>query len=169
MIRSGRPLCLPPEFAQEDFLSAAKSALKGKTCIRLLAMHHLQQGKTQTEAAEQVGTRQQNVQKWLNRYRKSGLQGLTAKTGQGRKAQLTLSQEVEFKRLFELKQAESEGGSLTGYDACLLLAAHFTPLSQSSAYRLLHKVGLSWITGRDIHPKHNAEAQADFKKTLSTR
>ena len=91
---------------------------------------------------------------------------MTAKTGQGRKAQLTLSQEVEFKRLFELKQAESEGGSLTGYDACLLLAAHFTPLSQSSAYRLLHKVGLSWITGRDIHPKHNAEAQADFKKNF---
>ncbi len=39
--------------------------------------------------------------------------------------------------------------------------------ANSTVYKLMHKVGLSWISGRTHHPKQNLEEQETFKKTLN--
>lgn len=34
-----------------------------------------------------------------------------------------------------------------------------------SVYKLLHRLGFSWITSRSRHPKQSQQKQEDFKKT----
>ncbi|MFI0435987.1 MAG: winged helix-turn-helix domain-containing protein [Parachlamydiaceae bacterium] len=42
-------------------------------------------------------------------------------------------------------------------------------MSNGSLYRLLHRAGLSWMTGRSQHPKADLERQEAFKKTLKKK
>lgn len=166
MTKRGRRLTLSAEFLNEDFLSNSKTAKHPNTCIRLLAMHHIQQGDSLKEAADKVCACDRTVQIWLRNYRAEGLSGLENRPGQGRKPLLSESEAQQFKRMFLQAQAQKEGGRLIAKDAAALLAQHFVAHKPAAVYTLLHRLGLSWISGRDINPKADGVAQEAFKKTL---
>ncbi|TEW53788.1 winged helix-turn-helix domain-containing protein [Psychromonas sp. RZ22] len=54
---------------------------------------------------------------------------------------------------------------LIGSDIQSFILEHFGyQYHLSSVYKLLHRLGFSWITSRSKHPKQSIEAQEDFKK-----
>jgi len=166
----GRPIELEGNFAHENFLGLAKKEKDAKAYKRFLALHHIQEGNTYVEAGQKVGAHWRSVQDWVKSYNKQGLESLQYHKREGRKPLLDKSFHEEFKRLIEEVQFKKEGGRLKGEDARQLLKEHFSiSYSLPSTYRWLHAVGLSWITGRDCHPKMNQEAQEEFKKNLAKR
>ena len=105
--------------------------------------------------------------KWVRRYRDKGVEGLKEGRRSGRPRLIDKGQQEQFKSLFLNAQANRMGGRLTGKEANEIVQEQFAvSYSQSGIYVLLHKCGLSWITGRSRHPAHDAQAQAEFKKTL---
>jgi transposase len=59
----------------------------------------------------------------------------------------------------------SRGGRLVGTDIQSFIEHNFGyKYHLSSVYKLLHRLGFSWITSRSKHPKQSIEAQQDFKK-----
>ncbi|MEG3756278.1 winged helix-turn-helix domain-containing protein, partial [Psychromonas arctica] len=58
-----------------------------------------------------------------------------------------------------------KGVRLVGTDIQLFIAENFGyQYHLSSVYKLLHRLGFSWITSRTKHPKQSPGAQEDFKK-----
>jgi transposase len=156
-----------PQFYEEDFLKAAKEETDVRVYKRLLGLHHFQQGKSYEEISQMLCVHWRSVNEWIKRYRDGGLKGLKNQKGQGRNFILSESDEAFFKQLFIEAQTLKEGGRLTGEDAQKMLEERLgCSYSLRSTYRLLHRVGLSWITGRDIHPHANHLEQEAFKKTL---
>lgn len=163
----GRPLKVSDKFWTEDFLGAAKEEKNAKAYTRLLALYHAQQKRSYAEIAKLLCIHTRSIHSWVKRYTLAGLEGLERRPGQGRKKCLNQEEEARFKALFMQEYEKKAGGRLTGEDAQRLLEQHFShAYSLRTAYRLLHRVGLSWITGRDIHPNCDPAAQEAFKKTL---
>ena len=162
-----RPIEVEERFWKEDFLVMAKKEKNAKVYTRFLALYHVQEQKTYSEIAGLLKINTRSVQAWVKRYTVEGIKGLQPRSGQGRKHLLSEEEATLFKKCFLQKQALKAGGRLTGEDARQLLEQLFSrTYSLKTAYRTLHRVGLSWITGRDIHPDCNPQEQEDFKKTL---
>ena len=164
-----RPIEVEAKFWKEDFLEMAKKEPKAKVYIRLLALHHVQEKKSYSQISQLLKVSTRSIQGWVKRYALKGIEGLQSQTGQGRKHALTEKEAARFKEVFLETQELKAGGRLTGEDARQLLEQLFSrTYSLKTAYRTLHRVGLSWITGRDIHPDCNAQEQEEFKKTLTS-
>ena len=72
-----------------------------------------------------------------------------------------------FKEEFLEKQKNLSGGRLIGKDALELLSEKYGKrYSKNHIYYVLKKMGLSYISGRSVHPKADKEAQESFKKSL---
>jgi transposase len=157
-------------FYNENFLNAANLEKNVRVYKRLLGLHHFQQGKSYSEVGKLIGVHWRSVQDWMNRYTESGMLGLQNQPGSGRKRLLGNDDESKFKQLFTDAQAQKACGRLIGKSAQALVEEHFgCSCSLRSAFRLLHRVGLSWVTGRDIHPNSDVRKQDEFKKTLKYR
>jgi transposase len=63
--------------------------------------------------------------------------------------------------------SESEqGGRLTGGDIIDYIKETFDiEYHPGSVYKLLHRLGFSWITSRSRHPQQSQQVQENFKKT----
>ncbi|ASD69772.1 hypothetical protein B1L02_23315 [Pseudoalteromonas piscicida] len=60
------------------------------------------------------------------------------------------------------------GGRLTGYRIKQYIEDEFNVSYHPNAiYKLLEKLGFSWITSRSRHPKQSEQVQQDFKKTAN--
>ena len=64
---------LPQGFKNEKFYDHYKNEQRGAAKIRLLAMHHLQQGHSLSDISAFIGDTDQSVREWVNWYRKGGL------------------------------------------------------------------------------------------------
>ena len=156
---------LSEAFFKEDFQNQARHALDNRECIRLLGLRLLQKGLPETEVADLLDVHPQAVYKWLCRYKEGGAESLKDRGGRGRKNILTDEQEQRFKSAVLELQEQREGGRVVGRDIKEMLSKEFgIDCVNSTVYRLLHKVGLSWISGRTCHPESDPEAQEAFKK-----
>lgn len=163
----GRPLILPKGFDKHDFLSLMKKETYGRNRIRLLAMHHIQSGKSLKETSELVKSHRGTVQSWLQRFREFGFEGIfeSKRTGAPRK----LNQDQEdfvFKKIKELSESKS-GECITGIELHQILSDKYNiQCSLRTVYNLVHKLGFSWITSRSTHPKSDVTKQKEYKKNL---
>ena len=58
-------------------------------------------------------------------------------------------------------------GRIKCADVVLLIEKEYkVKYSESNMYKILHKLGFSWITSRSIHPKQAPEKQEEFKKNF---
>ena len=161
---------LPKTFFEKDFKDQARSASDNRECIRLLGLRLLQKGLPETEVANLLDVHPQAVYKWLCRYKQGGVESLKDQGGRGRKNTLTEEQEHKFKSAVLTLQEQREGGRIVGRDIKEMLKNDFgIECADSTVYTLLHKVGLSWISGRTHHPNSDLEVQDAFKKTSKTR
>ena len=157
---------LPARFFEENFHSAARHALDNRECIRLLGLAFLQQKRSVKETAKAFNVSSNAVHEWVHRYKCGGLQALKDQGGRGRKKCLPVEEEGAFKAAVMEAQQKKEGGSITGQEVENLLKERFhVECKKTAVYSLLHRVGLSWISGRSRHKEQNQEAQTAFKKT----
>ncbi len=148
-----------------NFFQLAKRESHPRVRIRLLALGHLQSGKTKTEVTDIFRVTFPTLRAWILRFIAEGLNGLQEKKGKGRKRKLPWSQEENFRQQVEALQKSREGGRIRGQDVQLLLKEKFcVDHALPSVYHVLKRCGLSWISARSKHPKSDPQAQEDFKK-----
>ncbi|ENM5740037.1 winged helix-turn-helix domain-containing protein, partial [Vibrio mimicus] len=94
-----------------------------------------------------------------------GLEGLQEKPHSGRPPRLTQEQRQHVKDYVTAHAINDQGGCLQARDIGIYIENNFgVTFQRSGIYRLLHDIGLSWITTRSKHPKQSVEAQEAFKK-----
>lgn len=106
---------------------------------------------------------------WVRKFEEGGPDCLlSTKPGRGRKARVTSDLRSEFRETVITLQADRKGGRVIGQDIVNLVKEKYAvQYSVSGIYKLLSRMGLSWVSGRSIHPKADLEAQESFKKTLN--
>jgi putative transposase len=120
---------------------------------------------TREQIAGALGRSRQFVDEWVGRYRKLGLGGLQARKSPGRPPKLSAEQRAAFKARMLAGPTAADGGrcTLRGKDAKRIVQIEFgKPLSLSTAYELLHKVGLSHLRPRPRHRKNDPEAMKQW-------
>ena len=161
-----RSLILPSTFETHNFLSLMRRESNPRHRFRLLAMHHLQQGKTLKEVAQIVQYHWKTVQSWLARFRACGFEGLydAPRVGTPKKISPDVEQWLTNK-LMSLCQ-EKTGGYITGQELqTLLLEEKQVKCRLKTVYNTWHRLNFSWVSSRSMHPKSNPDSQAAYKKT----
>ena len=156
---------------QHDFDKIAKaSGVKASEKLRFLALAHVKDGKSFSEAARMIRVCPRTVIVWVQRFRKNGINGLKERYGGGPQPYLALDKHEEFRQSVLKLQTSRIGGRIRGEDVRELLETKYNICcSLSTVYNTLKRVGLVWITGRSKHLKGNEEAQIAFKKTFEVK
>ena len=156
------------DLSDQNFLVAYRRETNAQGKIRLLALHHLQSGKSIKEVSDIVCTTRKTVHSWLTWYQNNGVNRLVERVkGRGRKPLAELSKEEIQSGIIAL-QEEREGGRITGDDIIdWLYETHGIRYAKGTIYNFLHRMGVSWISARSKHPKQDEAKQASFKKNLS--
>ena len=108
-----------------NFFQLAKRESHPRIRIRLLALGHLQSGKTKSEVIDMFQITFPTLRQWLLRFIAEGIVGLREREGKGRKRKLSPAQEEEFIQQIELLQQGREGGRIRGQDVQVLLKEKF--------------------------------------------
>ena len=135
--------------------------------VRLLAMHHIQMGKSLGKVADIVQHHYQTVHSWLKRFRNDGFSGLLESPRSGAPKKINPEQECWLhNKLLSLSQ-EKQGGYITAKELLeILITEHNANCKLRTVYNTIHRLGFSWITSRSIHPKANEDVQAIYKKNF---
>jgi len=148
-----------------NFFQLAKRERDVRMHARLLALGHLESGKTKTEVVDMFKIRFPTLREWLTRFIAEGVEGLRDKPGKGRKRKLSAEKEEEFRQEVERLQEKLGGGRVRGQDVQVLLEEKFCiEHALPSVYHVLERCGLSWMSARSKHPKSDPAVQEDFKK-----
>lgn len=150
-----------------DFLSLYRCESNARGKVRLLALHHVQQGKEIKEVSKMLCVTCKTVSIWLSWYKDGGIKRILSKPiGRGCKKKIELAKE-ELQSGITTLQEERAGGRIIGDDIIEWIKENYqTEYSKGHVYNLLKSMGISWISVRSKHPKHNLEAQESFKKNL---
>jgi len=105
---------LPEGFDKYDFRELMKEDSNKRNSIRLLAMHHFQQGKSVLLVSEMVQHHYQTVSRWLCRFKKSGLSGLLESPRSGAPRKLNVSDEKWIQEAISKLAKSKTGGYITG-------------------------------------------------------
>lgn len=160
-----RPLHLPTDFKTYDFLSMINAEANGRKSIRLLAMYHLQLGKSLADVAKIVGVHWKTVQVWISKFRKLGLLSIDDAPRCGAPKKITGDAEKWLSDKIQTLSEAKEGGYITGHELHNLLHEKYgINCSLKTIYNKLHQLNFSWITSRSIHPKTSIEEQDEYKK-----
>lgn len=163
----GRKLTLPNGFEKHDFLKIMKKTKHGRNRIRLLAMHHIQLGKSLKMVSKIVQSHWVTVQKWLKRFKDHGFDGLYESKRSGAPRKIQKREDKFISETLSTLSTAKTGGYTTGKEIHkILIDKYSVQCSLKTIYNALHRLNFSWITSRSIHPKSNIETQEQYKKTL---
>ena len=140
------------------------------TC-RILAIAHVLDGVSRTEAAEACGMDRQTLRDWIHRYNAAGVAGLADLPRSGRTAALSAEQQAEFRALVLAGPELARDGVVRWrcIDLRSVIAKRFeVTMHERSVGKLLRRLELSRVQPRPYNPKQNLEAQEAFKKTSPT-
>jgi transposase len=158
---------LPSNFYNYDFNILYKSEQNPKNKIRLLAMLHLQEGKSLQSISEALKTPYPTIHTWLQNFRKNGLKGLYIKTTRYKVPKITDDIKNWIAEFMKKLYSSEVGGSITGKQLLSIVKKHFNvECCLQTIYNTLHSLNLSWISCRSKHPKSDLEVQELYKKTL---
>jgi len=93
----------------------------GRKSVRLLAMHHLQLGKSLSTVADIVGVHCKTVQVWMIKFRKLGLSSVGDAPRSGAPKKITGVAEKWLSETIQSLSEAKEGGYITGYELQELL------------------------------------------------
>lgn len=162
-----RTIKLSKKFVEFGFLDYYKTHRSKSYIYRCLAFHYIQMGRTYDEVAEILFYSRNSIMEWVKRFEKEGVEALlSTKPGRGRIAMVSSELSTEFSEAVISLQENRDGGRIIGQDIVDLVQEKYAvKYSVSGIYKLLSRMGLSWVSGRSIHPKADLEAQESFKKT----
>ena len=162
-------IALLPDLSGQDFISLYRCEPNARGKIRLLALHHLQQGKQIQEVSKILCVTRKTIYRWISWYQNSGIDRLLSKVkGRGCKKLVQLPKEDVQAGIIKL-QEDREGGRIIGDDIIeWIYQTYGIRYSKGHIYNLLHSLGLSWVTVRSKHPKQNTAAPRIFQPTCTT-
>ena len=150
---------------KHNFSELAKTHQSVRMRLRYLTLAHFQEGHSRTDIAKFLKVSRTSVNKWISQYHKNGLEGLVDKKTTGRPVRLSEKQCDQLINYVNDSTISNTGGRLIGADIQSYISDNFGfNYHLSSIYKLLHRLGFSWITSRSKHPKQSVKAQEDFKK-----
>jgi transposase len=147
----------------------AKRCDDGRVACRILAIAHVLDGMSRTDAARSCGMDRQTLRDWVHRYNAEGIAGLTDAPRGGRPSALTSEQIAELRGLVLAGPDPARDGVVRWrcVDLCDQIATRFeVELHERTVGKLLHRMGLSRVQPRPHNPKRDLGAQEAFKKTL---
>lgn len=148
-----------------DFLALSKKEQHPRVKIRLLGLAHIKDGVSYRDVASMLKVVLSTVQEWVNKFSKSELEGLQEKGDRGKKPLFPIEQEPKLKQILLKKQKTKKGGALIGKDIQKIIFNSFgIKCALRTTYKILHRIGLSWVSSRSKHPKSDKKAQEEFKK-----
>ena len=158
------------KYKHVNFLKLARSESSKRVHERLLAIHHLCNGKNRHEAAAIVGRSDEWLRAWTLKYHNGGYSKLIGKKPPGNKGYLTKEQEDELVTAIIQAQDDRDGGRMTGAEITDLIKEKYkVTYKGTSVYDLLERLGLSWVSSRSKHPKSDVQLQKSFKQTFMAR
>ena len=150
--------------------AAASASRDGPAARRMPALALVLEGEKRAEAARICGMDRQTLPDWIHRYNAHGLDGLSNRHGGGPAPLLTAAQQADLKEIV-IAGPDPETDGVVRWrcvDLQRVIAERFkVTMAERTVAKLLHKLGLSRLTPRPIHPKQVAWAQEDFKKALT--
>ena len=163
------PILLPANFETYDFVAMSKKEQNPRNRIRLIAMAHIQDGKTLKQAAESLKTHWKTIQTWLRNFRNFGIEHLYVKTTKVKSSKISKQAEIWIVDFLTMLSGQDAGGRITGKQLQSIIAKEFSiKCCLQTIYNTLHKLKFSWITSRSKHPKSDPEIQELYKKFSTT-
>jgi hypothetical protein len=95
-----------------DFFASYKVERDPRIKIKLLALHHLQVGKSIQDVSEITLYNPKSVKSWLEDFIEFDYEGLIESEGRGRKPRLVPEDEEKFKDVLCKLQDKKQGGSV---------------------------------------------------------
>ena len=166
----------PLGITRTDYTSAELRSLSGRCSDgaqvrRLLALALVLDGCSRTEAAALNGMDRQTLRDWVHRYNALGVEGLKSRHSPGPPPALSEQQMAELRELV-IKGPDPEIHKVVRWrcvDLKAEVARRFSvEVHENTISRWLNEMGLTRLQPRPVHPKKDPEAEAAFKKTLST-
>ncbi len=146
----------------------ARGEKNGRVSSRLFGIANILDGMSREQAATHAGMTRQTLRDWVLRYNERGIEGLKDRFV-GPECKLTPEQEKEIETLV-LRGPE---GTLVRWRRVDLQKEiekrYAVTYHERTISKLLQRLGFSHVSVRPRHPKADAEAQEDFKKTLRRR
>ena len=154
---------------KDDFGKEYQVRGQQKYGLRLLALWKIQKGCTEREVCRLLSKTPNTIRKWRKHYEQGGLERLLKiGEGRGRKA-LCSKREILEKGIAELEQ-ERSGGRIRCKEVVDYLRTQYQiDYTCSGMYKVLHRLGFSWITSRSRHPKQDPSILEAFKKTSARK
>jgi len=155
----------------DELRALIRAEKRARVARRLQAVLAAREGETADAIGARVQLSDRAVHRWVGRYNASGLDGLTDKSGRGRKKPLTAAQEETFTARIRAGATAADGVcTLRGEDVRRILKEEFNVVRGLQAtYDLLHALGFSCLRPRPKHPTADPAAQAAFRKKRPTR
>ena len=151
--------------ASKALLVLSRKETNARKRIRLLAVSLFLSGENRTNIAKRLNVARSSVNLWVTQYLAHGEAGLNNKPISGRPQKLTQVQLEQLHQYISLSATSTDGGRLIGADIDNYIFKHFNVRYNSGhVYKIIKKLGFSWITTRSKHPKQSQEAQDAFKK-----
>jgi transposase len=140
----------------------------GAQVRRILALAMVLEGVCRKEAAENNGMDRQTLRDWVIRYNEKGIDGLISLQSPGRPRYLTPEQFAEFKSWVLAGPDPAVHGVVRWrcVDLQAEVARHFKiTVGEQAISKWLHKLEMTRLQPRPVHPKKDPEREEDFKKT----
>ena len=166
-----RNIKLSSSFKDFDFLSYYTVNRSDKYIVRCLACHYIQSGYGYEEVSSMLFFNRHSIIDWVKKFEEGGIELLMSiRQGRGRKAKLPTSEKESFSLSVVSLQESRSGGRITGDDIVKMAKDEYNvTYSRPGIYKLLSRMGLSWVSARSKHPKSDIDAQNAFKKTSPTK
>jgi transposase len=146
----------------------ARAEKNGRVSSRLFGIANILDGMSRAQAAAQAGMTRQTLRDWVLRYNEQGIEGLRDRFV-GSDGKLTPEQEKEIETLV-LRGPEGMLVRWRRVDLQKEIEKRYAvTYHERTIGKLLHRLGFSRISTRPQHPKADAAAQEDFKKTSRRR
>lgn len=151
----------------ETLLERARRETRPRVARRLQAVAMARRGLSGPRIAELTGEPLRNLERWVKRYNEQGVDGLVDEPRPGRPPKLAREKEEAFRERVDAGPTDTDQAAvLHGHDYCGILEREFEVVyTLDGVYKLLRRLGYSWLMPRPEHEKADPEAQEAFKKT----
>lgn len=155
-----------PHLTAADLIQAARNEPHPKVARRIQAVAMAQQSLTGARIERLTGEPQRTIRRWVQRYNQGGLDALAQSTIPGRPTKLPRDQEKVFTQRIDAGPTDRDRVSvLHGKDYQRILEKEFgKTYTLNGVYKLLNRLGYSWLMPRPKHENTDLRTQEEFKK-----
>lgn len=141
----------------------------GAVACRMLAIAHVLDGVSRTEAAASCGMDRQTLRDWVHRFNAEGIRGLANKAIPGRSPALSDEQMTELKQIV-LAGPDLAKDGVVRWRCCdlqkVIVERFGVGVHERTVGKLLRRLRLTRLQPRPHNPKRDEAAQEVFKKTF---